>query len=75
MAAVLSADMDTTDKVVRLIEECRLIGIEVVAPDINVCNFRFSVADERTIRYGLGAVKGLGQAVINTIVEETGTTR
>ena len=70
MAAVLSADMDTTDKVVRLIEECRLIGIEVVAPDINVCNFRFSVADERTIRYGLGAVKGLGQAVINTIVEE-----
>ena len=70
MAAVLSADMDTTEKVVRLIEECRLIGIEVVAPDINVCNFRFSVADKRTIRYGLGAVKGLGQAVINTIVEE-----
>ena len=70
MAAVLSADMDTTDKVVRLIEECRLLGIEVVAPDINLCNFRFSVADGHTIRYGLGAVKGLGEAAINTIVEE-----
>ncbi len=70
MAAVLSADMDSTDKVVRLIEECRHLDIRVVAPDVNQCSFRFSVADERTIRYGLGAVKGLGEAVINGMVEE-----
>jgi len=70
MAAVLSADMDSTDKVVNLIEECRVLGLAVVAPDVNQCGFRFSVADERTIRYGLGAVKGVGEAVISTLVEE-----
>ncbi len=70
MAAVLSADMDSTDKVVRLIEECRNLGIAVVAPDVNRCDFRFSVADERTIRYGLGAVKGVGEAVITAIVDD-----
>ncbi len=70
MAAVLSADMDSTDKVVRLIEECRHLGLTVVAPDINQCAFRFSVADDSTIRYGLGALKGLGEAVITAMVEQ-----
>lgn len=70
MAAVLSADMDSTDKVVRLIEECRSMGIEVVPPDVNRCAFRFGVGDERTIRYGLGAVKGLGEGAINAIAKE-----
>ena len=70
MAAVLSADMDATDKVVRLIEECRSLGLEISAPDINVCSYRFSVADETTIRYGLGAVKGLGEAAITSIEAE-----
>jgi len=69
MAAVLSADMDSTDKVVRLIEECRNLGLTVVAPCVNQCGFRFGVADARTIRYGLGALKGLGEAVINGLVE------
>jgi DNA polymerase III subunit alpha len=73
MAAVLSADMNATDKVVHLIEECRYLGVRVVAPDINQCTFRFSVADDRTIRYGLGAVKGLGEAVINAMVTERET--
>ena len=70
MAAVMSADMDSTDKVVRLIEECRALGLTVVPPDVNGCSFRFSVADTKTIRYGLGAVKGVGEAVINALVEE-----
>ena len=70
MAAVLSSDMDSTDKVVRLIEECRVIGIDVARPDINTCDYRFTVADTTTIRYGLGAVKGLGEAVIRSIVTE-----
>ena len=70
MAAVMSADMDSTDKVVRLIEECRALGLTVVPPDVNGCSFRFSVADTKTVRYGLGAVKGVGEAVINSLVEE-----
>ncbi len=70
MAAVLSSDMDSTDKVVRLIEECRLIGIEVASPDINACAYRFTVANDARIYYGLGAVKGLGEAVIQALVAE-----
>ena len=73
MAAVLSADMDSTDKVVRLIEECRVIGIEVARPNINTCDFRFTVADDATIYYGLGAIKGLGEAVIQALVAERST--
>ncbi len=70
MAAVLSSDMDSTDKVVRLIEECRVIGISVAPPDMNACDYRFTVADHATIYYGLGAVKGLGEAVIQALVAE-----
>ncbi len=70
MAAVLSADMDSTDKVVRLIEECRVLGLTVAPPDVNQCAFRFSVADDETIRYGLGAVKGLGEGVISAMAAE-----
>ncbi|MGH8595420.1 MAG: DNA polymerase III subunit alpha, partial [Gammaproteobacteria bacterium] len=68
MAAVLSADMDSTDKVVRLIDECRQLGIEVQRPDINACGYRFTVADSSTIRYGLGAVKGAGEAALAALV-------
>ncbi|MGR8947151.1 MAG: DNA polymerase III subunit alpha [Gammaproteobacteria bacterium] len=70
MAAVLSSDMDSTDKVVRLIEECRNFDIKVENPDINVCNFRFTVADKKTILYGLGAIKGVGQAVLDVLAAE-----
>ena len=70
MAAVLSADMDTTDKVVRLIEECRQMGLTVEPPGLNTCAYRFTVADERTIRYGLGAIKGVGEAALSALVEE-----
>ncbi len=70
MAAVLSADMDTTDKVVRLIDECRQIGIVVEPPNLNSCAYRFTVADDRTIRYGLGAIKGVGEAALSALVDE-----
>ena len=70
MAAVLSADMDSTDKVVRLIDECRQLGLSVEPPDVNACGFRFSVADERTIRYGLGAIRGVGEAAVESLVAE-----
>lgn len=70
MAAVLSSDMDKTEKVVGLIEECRSMGIAVLAPDVATCDYRFTVAGDQAIRYGLGAIKGVGRAAIEAIVSE-----
>ena len=70
MAAVLSADMDSTDKVVNLVEECRSLGLDVAPPHVNECVYRFSVADERSVRYGLGAIKGAGEAALENIIAE-----
>ena len=70
MASVLSADMDNTDKIVRLIDECRQLGLDVVPPDISVSNYTFSVDQQARIVYGLGAIKGLGEAAIEAIVQE-----
>ncbi|QGU32371.1 DNA polymerase III subunit alpha [Thermochromatium tepidum] len=69
MAAVLSADMDNTDKVVTLIDECRMMKLRVEPPAINRSDECFSVADDRTIVYGLGAVKGVGESAIAAILE------
>ena len=70
MAAVLSADMDNTDKLVHFIEDCKLIGLTVIPPAINQSSYQFTVTDERTILYGLGAIKGVGEAVISGVVKE-----
>ena len=70
MAAVLSADMDNTDKVVNLIEECRHMQLNVVAPDINRSGYAFSVEGEDTVVYGLGAIKGVGEAAIEVMIQE-----
>ena len=70
MAAVLSADMDHTDKIVTLIDECAGIGLLVQPPDINTSVYAFAVADERTIRYGLGAIKGVGRSAVEAIIEQ-----
>ncbi len=70
MAAVLSSDMDKTDKVVIDIDDARSGGLEVLPPDINESVYRFTVADDRTIRYGLGAVKGVGEAAVIALCEE-----
>ncbi|MGA0099200.1 MAG: DNA polymerase III subunit alpha [Steroidobacteraceae bacterium] len=72
MAAVLSADMDNTDKVVTLIDECANMGLKVLSPDVNVSSYRFCVEDEKGIRYGLGAVKGVGEGAVEALVEERG---
>ena len=69
MAAVLSADMDKTDKVVTMIAECRDMKIIVLPPDINRCEYAFVVLDDASILYGLGAIKGLGQSAIDAILE------
>ncbi len=76
MAAVLSADMDNTDKVVTLIDECRHMELEVVAPDINRSGFAFTVeaaseeSPKGTVIYGLGAIKGVGESAIEVIIRE-----
>ncbi|MCK5663597.1 MAG: DNA polymerase III subunit alpha, partial [Thiotrichaceae bacterium] len=74
MAAVLSADMDNTDKVVVVIEECRDAGIEVTAPNVNLSQYKFSVSERDEVVYGLGAIKGVGEGAIESIIEgrETG---
>ena len=72
MAAVLSADMDNTDKVVTLIEECRGMGLEVAPPDVNLSRYAFTVDASGSIVYGLGAIKGVGEGAIEGIVEERG---
>ncbi len=70
MAAVLSADMDNTDKVGGLIEECRRMGLEVVPPSVQRCAYRFTAGGEREVVYGLGAIRGVGEGVVQRIVEE-----
>ncbi len=70
MAAVLSADMDHTDKVVTLKDECDRMGLAVLPPHVNASAYEFAVADASTIRYGLGAIKGVGHGVVEAIVAE-----
>ncbi len=72
MAAVLSADMDNTDKVPPLIEDCLTIKLKVLPPDVNISHYKFTVAEDnnQAIRYGLGAIKGAGEAAIENIITE-----
>jgi DNA polymerase-3 subunit alpha len=70
MAAVLSADMAHTDKVVTLKDECDRMGISVLAPDVNASSYAFEVAGARQVRYGLGAIRGVGQAAVEAITAE-----
>jgi DNA polymerase III subunit alpha len=69
MAAVLSADMDNTDKVVTLIDECRTMKLRVEPPAINRSDYHFTIADDKTVVYGLGAVKGVGESAIEAMLE------
>ena len=70
MAAVLSSDMDKTDKVVVFIEECRQMKLTIAPPAINRSERRFTVETSGAIRYGLGAIKGVGEAAIDGLLEE-----
>jgi DNA polymerase-3 subunit alpha len=70
MAAVLSADMDNTDKVVTLIKECTDMDLEVHPPDLNSSHYEFVASDPRRIRYGLGAVRGVGEGAVEALIAE-----
>jgi DNA polymerase-3 subunit alpha len=68
LAAVMSADMDNTDKVVTLIEDAREMELEVMPPNVNACHYKFAVKDDSAIFYGLGAIKGVGEGAIEGII-------
>ena len=70
MSAVLSSDMDNTDKVVTLIEECRQMKLIICPPNINVSNYRFTVNEKGQIVYGLGAINGVGESALEEILKE-----
>ena len=70
MAAVLSSDMDNTDKVVNFLDEARAMGLIVRPPDINASAYQFRAEDDGSIRYGLGAIKGVGRAACEAIADE-----
>ncbi len=69
MAAVLSADMDNTDKIVTLIDDCRSMQLEIRPPDVNRSTYQFTAGADRVIYYGLGAIKGVGRSAIDGIIE------
>jgi DNA polymerase-3 subunit alpha len=70
MAAVMSADLDDTDKVVTLVDECARMGVTILPPDLNASAYDFTVAGARVIRYGLGAVRGVGAQAVEALVHE-----
>ena len=69
MAALMTSFMEHTSKITEYIMNCRQLGIEIVPPDINEGEYRFT-PDGKNIRYGLAAIKGVGRPVIDEIVEE-----
>ncbi len=70
MAATMSSEMSDTDKVRVFYEDCRANGLTMLPPDINLSGYRFEPVSKTEIRYGLGAIKGSGEAAIGAIVAE-----
>jgi DNA polymerase-3 subunit alpha len=70
MAAVLTADMSNTDKVVIMLEEAKHMGLDVLAPNIYESEYAFTCVSDKKILYGLGAIKGVGEGAILEIIEK-----
>src|SRR5258708_25482147 len=68
MAGLMSREMDKTDSVVKLVHEAKAMGIEVMPPDVNESNMFFTVVGPN-IRFGLGAVKGVGEGAVESILD------
>ena len=70
MAAIMTCDLDNTEKIVRYIEECRRLKFKIFPPDINRSSLEFDVPEDKAVGYGLAAIKGLGASSIETIISE-----
>ena len=69
MAAVLSNNMSDIKQVTFFMEECRRMGLNVLGPDVNESFYKFTVNNQQAIRFGMGAVKGVGRGAVETIIE------
>ena len=69
MAAVLSSEMQNTDSIVFLIDDCRNNKLEVLPPSVNMSLYHFHASDEQTIVYGLGAIKGVGEQAMQSVID------
>ncbi|MDR5617806.1 DNA polymerase III subunit alpha [Arsenophonus sp.] len=69
MAAVMTADMDNTEKIVALVDECWRMGLKVLPPDINSGLYQFHVNKNGEIVYGIGAIKGVGEGLMEAIIQ------
>jgi len=70
MAAVMSADLDNTDRLVMLKDDCRQLGLTLRPPDIDHSHYQFSVSGSDSILYGLGAIKGVGRGAVESLIHE-----
>ncbi len=70
MAAVLSNNMNDIKQVTFFMEECKRMGLEVLGPDVNESYYKFAVNKKGAVRFGMGAIKGVGRSAVETIVEE-----
>ncbi len=69
MAAVLSNNMSDIKQVSFFMEECKRMGLKVLGPDVNESFYKFTVNEDYAVRFGIGAVKGVGNGAVQTIVE------
>jgi len=70
MSAVLTHNLSNIDKITFFMEECKRMGLKVLGPDVNESKYNFAVNDNAEIRFGLGAVKGVGEGSVEAIIEE-----
>ena len=70
MSSILSCDLGNTDNIQLFVDDCKNIGLTVLSPDINQSSYRFEDLDSKTILYGLGAIKGIGESLVDQIVSE-----
>ncbi len=70
MAALLEGDLEKFDRVILDLVECERLGIEVLPPDINKSDFYFTVEGDKSIRFGLGGIKNIGEDIVQNIVKE-----
>lgn len=70
MAAVLSRNLSNISDITKFMDECKAMHIQVLGPDVNESILKFSVDKEKNIRFGLGAIKGVGESAVQNIIEE-----